>query len=91
MMFREIKIFLLQHIDCGEYSHPVTMAIILLGIAVAAALSYYICKGLLYMAEWLIEKSPTKWDNDLFDRHFMRGVSQLAPALLVIWLLPALF
>lgn len=25
-MFREIKIFLMQHIDCGEYSHLVTMA-----------------------------------------------------------------
>lgn len=91
MMFREIKLFLMQHIDCGEYSHLVTMVIILLGIAVAAALSYYVCKGLLYMAEWMIEKSPTKWDDDLIDRHFMRGVSQLAPALLVNWLLPALF
>ncbi len=91
MMFREIKSFLLQNIDCGAYSHLVTMAIILLGIAAAAALSYYICKAMLYMAEWVIEKSPTKWDDDLLDRHLMRGISQLAPALLVNWLLPALF
>lgn len=91
MMFREIKSFLLQNIDCGAYSHLVTMAIILLGIAAAAALSYYICKALLYMAEWVIEKSPTKWDDDLLDRHLMRGISQLAPALLVNWLLPSLF
>lgn len=91
MMFREIKSFLLQNIDCGAYSHLVTMAIILLGIAAAAALSYYIFKALLYMAEWVIEKSPTKWDDDLLDRHLMRGISQLAPALLVNWLLPALF
>lgn len=90
-MFQDIKIFLLQHIDCGQYTHAVIILLILIGIAAAAAISYYICKGALYVVEWIIEKSPTKWDNDLFDRHFMRSVSQLAPALLVNWLLPSLF
>lgn len=90
-MFRTIKIFLLQNLNFGEYSHLAVMLIILLGIALCAILSYYICKGILYVLEWIIERSPTKWDNDLLDRHFMRGVSQLAPALLVNWLLPSLF
>lgn len=86
----EIKLFLLQNIQ-GEYSHAAVIAILLAGICIAAVLSYYLVKAALYAAEYLIDLTPTKWDDDILNHRLMRGVSQLAPALVVNWLLPAFF
>ena len=64
---------------------------LLAAIFLTALAAYYICKWLLYLVGIAIDKSPTKWDDDLIDHRFMRAVSQLAPALIVNWLLPAFF
>lgn len=63
----------------------------LIGIALAAVLSYYIAKTLLWFVEKAVMRSPTEWDDDIVNTRFTRGVSQLAPALIVSWLLPRLF
>ncbi len=36
----------------------------------------------------ITRKTTTDWDDDLFDRKLLSAVSQLAPALLMAWLLP---
>lgn len=90
MTAHDIKLFLLENIH-GSYSHEMIIILLLLGIAMAAVVSYYLAKAVLYALEYAIERSPTKWDDDLLNHRFMRGVSQLAPALVVNWLLPAFF
>ena len=64
---------------------------LLLGIAIVSILSYYLTKAILWSLEKAIQRSPTHWDDDIFNRRFNRGVSQLAPAMMVSWLLPRLF
>lgn len=72
-------------------SHRFAPFIILAGIAVVAIVAYFISKLALYALEFIIERTPTKWDDDLLNRRFMRALSQLAPALVVNWLLPSFF
>lgn len=85
-----IKIFLHAHIQ-GEHQTQIITFMLLAAIFLTAMVAYYICKWLLYLVGIAIDKSPTKWDDDLIDHRFMRAVSQLAPALTVNWLLPAFF
>lgn len=85
-----IKIFLHAHIQ-GEHQTQIITFMLLAAIFLTAMVAYYICKWLLYLVGIAIDKSPTKWDDDLIDHRFMRAVSQLAPALIVNWLLPAFF
>lgn len=86
----DIKLFLIETMGDG-HSHQAMVLILLTVIAAGAVLSYFLTKGALYALEYLIERSPTKWDDDLLNHRFMRGMSQLAPALVVNWLLPAFF
>lgn len=85
-----IKIFLHAHIQ-GEHQTQIITFMLLAAIFLTAMVAYYICKWLLYLVGIAIDKSPTKWDDDLIDHRFMRAVSQLAPALIVNWFLPAFF
>lgn len=85
-----IKLFLHAHIQ-GEHQTQIITFMLLAAIFLTALAAYYICKWLLYLVGIAIDKSPTKWDDDLIDHRFMRAVSQLAPALTVNWLLPAFF
>lgn len=88
--FQELRRYLAVNVD-QVYDIHLSPIIILLGIALVAVLSYYLCKLILYGVESLIALTPTKWDDDLLNRRFMRAVSQIAPALVVNWLLPAFF
>lgn len=64
---------------------PCTVAAIFL----SALLSYFVCVHLLTPLMHLITlKTETEWDDDLLDRHMLSAFSQLAPALLLLWLLP---
>lgn len=85
-----IKIFLHAHIQ-GEHQTQIITFMLLAAIFLTAMVAYYICKWLLYLVGIAIDKSPTKWDDDLINHRFMRAVSQLAPALTVNWFLPAFF
>lgn len=85
-----IKASLFRHIG-GPYSAQVATAMIVAGIILAAVVAYYVCKWLLRFVAVIVDKSPTKWDDDLINAKFMRAVSQLAPALVIDWLLPAFF
>lgn len=84
------KTFLYTHIQ-GEYHTQIITWILLAGIALTAVAAYYVSKIVLYGIGYLVDKSPTKWDDDLIDHRFLRAVSQLAPALVIDRLLPAFF
>lgn len=85
-----IKSFLLDHFP-GEYGHLAVTAILMTGIAALAIIAYYLTKFILYLLQFLIEKSPTTWDDEMLNHRLMKGISQLAPALVVNKLLPAFF
>lgn len=85
-----IKSFLLDQFQ-GEYGHIAVTAILLTGITALAVIAYYLTKFILYLLQFLIEKSPTTWDDELLNHRLMKGISQLAPALVVYQLLPAFF
>lgn len=89
-MFKTILDFLNASVT-GGHSHMLITLIILAGIAACSVVAFYVCRILLRILNYFIEKSPTKWDDDLLDKRFLRGVSQLAPAMLVNWMLPGFF
>ncbi|MDE6330648.1 MAG: mechanosensitive ion channel family protein [Muribaculaceae bacterium] len=84
----KIRDFLLAGLGDSMPDGVITV-IILAGIALTACVAYWVCKGLLHVLGIAIDRTPTKWDDDLLDDRFMRSVSMLAPALVVNWLLPA--
>ena len=59
-------------------------------IFLLAAASYYVCIYLLTpLVNLITRKTGTEWDEDLLNHKLLAAVSQLAPALLIAWLLPA--
>ncbi|MBD5233454.1 MAG: mechanosensitive ion channel [Bacteroidales bacterium] len=89
-MLESIRPFLHEHIS-GPLSGATINLVLLAGIAVVSVLAYHLCKLLLNGLERLILQTPTEWDDDMLDGRMMKAVSQLAPALLVKWLIPGLF
>lgn len=89
-MFEPIKARLSLAITGSNQSLLIDL-IVLAGIALAAILTYFAVKGLLYLLDRTVRHTPTRWDDDLLNHRMLRGVAQLAPALLVNWLLPNFF
>lgn len=89
-MFENIETFLNENIH-GSWATWIVTSILLAGIAIVAVASYYLAKALLWLVERAVKKSPTEWDDDIINKRFTRAVSQLAPALMVSWLLPRFF
>lgn len=89
-MVETIRTFLASAIT-GAFSSQIITLVLLLGIFLVAVLAYFVTKLLLTALEKVILRSPTDWDDDLLNPRFMRAVSQLAPALIVSWLLPQFF
>lgn len=67
---------------------PVTIIAIIL----SAYLTYIFCHGVVAVVVKIITRYTTnEWDDDLLNDRVLRAFSQLAPALLVAWLLPDAF
>lgn len=66
-------------------------AMLLLTVALAAVVTYYITKLVLYGLDWLVAWTPAKWDDILLNRKMLKALAQLAPALTVNYMLPRLF
>lgn len=79
------------HLRMGFGSVVWAEVILFAALALLAVMSYYLAKGVLFLAGKAVEKTPTKWDDDLLTPRFMRAVAQLAPALTINWGLPLLF
>ncbi len=60
-------------------------------IALTSVVSYYLMRLLETIIMFFVEKSPTKWDDDLLNTRFLKAFSQLMPALVVAWLMPRFF
>lgn len=89
-MIATIKDLLSQTIT-GPYQSGLIDTTVLLLIAVVAVVSYFIAKGLLYLIDKAVKRTPTSWDDDMLTHRLFRAVAQLAPALIVSWLLPNFF
>ena len=87
-MFEKIDLFLRDNVADSD---SVVMLILLIGIALVSVGAYYAAKGALWIIERGVKRSPTEWDDDIVNPRFTRAVSQLAPALMVSWLLPKFF
>ena len=89
-MLQQIDAFFHEHITGADSQVWITLAI--LGfIAASSVLSFYVCRAFESVAMFFIRKSPTTWDDDLLNRRFLTAVSQLMPAIVVAWMLPAFF
>lgn len=89
-MLQQIDAFFHEHITGADSQVWITLAI--LGfIAASSVLSFYCCRAFESVAMFFIRKSPTTWDDDLLNRRFLTAVSQLMPAIVVAWMLPAFF
>ncbi len=79
----------------GWFSGPaqgfLTGAVLLVFIALCAVAAYYVTKSVLGVIERMVMRSPTEWDDDLLTPRMLRGISQLAPAIVVSWMLPQCF
>ncbi|MDE6463396.1 MAG: mechanosensitive ion channel family protein, partial [Muribaculaceae bacterium] len=89
-MIEMLKTLLAEHVT-PAYGEFVSDIIALLGIALLSVIFYYITNGVLRLLERIISRTSTTWDDDLLNPAFLRAVSQLAPAIIVKWLLPQFF
>lgn len=80
-------------IETLEWAHATWLveAALLLSVAIAAVVTYYIIKWVLYGIEWLVAWTPAKWDDILLNRRMLKSVAQMAPALVVNYMLPTFF
>lgn len=88
-MFEAIRTFVENHITGG--SDGIRDLVILFFIAICALEMYYVTRALLRLIERIVLRTPTSWDDDLFNSRFLGAVSQLSPALVVKWMLPGFF
>ena len=89
-MFGDIREYLFEAFG-GAGSEGTVNVILLLAIAVTSVASYYLVKLLLSLIERAVLRSPTDWDDDLINPRLLQAVSQLAPALMVNWMIPGFF
>lgn len=75
----------------GQYSGVWIRLILLGGIAAVAVISYYIVKWIGMLLAKAVSHTRTTWDDDMLNDAFLKAVGQLAPALMVWWLLPKFF
>ena len=67
---------------------PVTLA----AIALMAFLAYMFCHSVIsVVVKAVTRRTASDWDDDILNDRFLRAFSQLAPALLVAYLLPGTF
>lgn len=90
MKFEAIRTFLLNSFSGAHQMEYFTVSV-LVGIAVLMVASYYLCEVILMLVSKLVEKTETDWDDDLLNTRFLKALSQLAPALVLNWLLPEFF
>ncbi|MDE6018460.1 MAG: mechanosensitive ion channel family protein [Muribaculaceae bacterium] len=61
-------------------------------VALISIASYFLCVRIVTpLMHFLTRKTETEWDDDILNDKSMRAFSQLAPALILEWLLPQAF
>ena len=91
----KIKIFVEELINwCGLTGAwvPYVRYLILIVIAVVlSALAGYICRKFIPLITRLTKKTPSQWDEVLFNQRVLRSVSNVVPAIVIWQLLPLVF
>lgn len=91
----KIKIFVEELINwCGLTGAfvPYVRYLILIVIAVVlAALAGYICRKFIPLITRLTKKTPSRWDEALFNQRVLRSASNVVPAIVIWQLLPLVF
>ena len=90
LFFSDLRQWLTDTLDFPGDAVAVPL-IMLIVTAFAAVAGYYITRVILNYVAILVDKSKTTWDDDLINTPLLKALSQLAPALIVAWLLPACF
>lgn len=61
-------------------------------IAIISVVAYFLCVRIVTpLTHLLTSKTATEWDDDILNDKALRAFSQLAPALILSWLLPQAF
>lgn len=90
-MEHEIFIWLSTHVG-PEFASRITIPLTIVCIALIAVIAYFFFKKLIFpIILYIASKTPTKWDDDLLAPRVVSAICQLAPALIVSWLLPKVF
>lgn len=89
-MFEAIHSFLVGNITVAGASTLIG-ALQLLLVAICAVVSYYVIEGCLEIVRLIVKRSPSTWDDDLLTSRVLKAVSQLAPAIVVSWMIPGFF
>ena len=91
----KIKIFVEEIINwCGLTGAfvPYVRYLILIVIAVVlSALAGYICRKFIPLITRLTKKTPSRWDEVLFNQRVLRSASNVVPAIVIWQLLPLVF
>ena len=75
----------------GYFFHNVALAGAIVYILALAVASYYIIKKLLIVAQHVILRTETTWDDDLLTPSMLQAIAQLAPALVIKTRFPIFF
>lgn len=83
---------LLEYILPADYIESFYTPVMVVTILILALLTFLVCHRVISVAVRIItRRTETDWDDDLLNDRVLRAASQLAPALLVAYLLPNAF
>lgn len=90
-MLELIQTFLTDNIHT-PYSDALIDVLLVLFIALVAVVVYFVARVVLgWVEHQVVRRTSTTWDDDMLNGRFLSALSQLAPALVVRWMLPGFF
>ena len=92
MQLREWVTELMNSMMGVEAARPFISPTILVIIVLISVASYFLCVRIVTpLTNFITRKTDTEWDDDILNNKAMKAFSQLAPALILAWLLPQAF
>lgn len=83
---------LLNSVMTPESAAPLISPTLLVVIALISVAAYFLCVRIVTpLMAFVTRNTETEWDDDILNKKAMRAFSQLAPALILAWLLPLAF
>lgn len=83
---------LLNSLLTPETAQPFISPTLLVLVALISVASYFLCVRIVTpLTDFITRKTETEWDDDILNEKAMKAFSQLAPALILAWLLPQAF
>ncbi len=83
---------LLNSLLTPETAAPFISPTLLILVVLISVASYFLCVRIVTpLMDIITRKTETEWDDDILNEKAMKAFSQLAPALILAWLLPQAF